>query len=159
MTALKSTDNVKHSFAHLSTAHSEWEEIAESHRAIEERLDKLYSLPIEEFRKVPYRPPPLPRNAPVPGQDLVISQSQVAVRDGTLLDVRIYQPLNVSDGHLLFFNVHGGGTDTKRFLTVDLVLLRYHLGWTVGTPETEEIQNRLIAVRNNAVVISVDYRL
>lgn len=32
------------------------------------------------------------------------------------------------------------------------------VGWVVGTPETEEAQNRLIAVGNNAVVVSVDYR-
>ena len=31
-------------------------------------------------------------------------------------------------------------------------------GWTVGTPETEEAQNRHIAAKNKAVVVSVDYR-
>lgn len=31
-------------------------------------------------------------------------------------------------------------------------------GWTVGTPETEEAQNRLVAAKNQAVVVSVDYR-
>jgi hypothetical protein len=31
-------------------------------------------------------------------------------------------------------------------------------GWTVGSPESEEGQNRIITVRNDAVVVSVDYR-
>lgn len=31
-------------------------------------------------------------------------------------------------------------------------------GWVIGTPETEEAQNRLIAVKCNAVVVSTDYR-
>lgn len=32
------------------------------------------------------------------------------------------------------------------------------LGWTVGNPETEEGLNRLVCVKNDAIVISVDYR-
>lgn len=31
-------------------------------------------------------------------------------------------------------------------------------GWTVGDPETEEAQNRFIASKNGAVVVSFDYR-
>lgn len=31
-------------------------------------------------------------------------------------------------------------------------------GWVLGSPETEEGQNRLIAAKNKAVVVSVDYR-
>jgi hypothetical protein len=33
-----------------------------------------------------------------------------------------------------------------------------HAGWTVGTPETEEAQNRQVAAKNKTVVVSVDYR-
>ena len=31
-------------------------------------------------------------------------------------------------------------------------------GWVMGVPETEEAQNRIIALKNKAVVLSVDYR-
>lgn len=31
-------------------------------------------------------------------------------------------------------------------------------GWTVGDPKTEEAQNRFIASKNGAVVVSFDYR-
>jgi hypothetical protein len=31
-------------------------------------------------------------------------------------------------------------------------------GWVLGQPETEEAQNRIIALKNKAVVVSVDYR-
>ncbi len=31
-------------------------------------------------------------------------------------------------------------------------------GWVLGHPETEEAQNRIIALKNKAVVVSVDYR-
>lgn len=103
------------SFAHLAAAHPEWEKIAEDHQKIEAKLELLYGLPIEEFRKVPYRPAPLSRNAPIPGQDLTITQRMVAVRDGTLVNIRIYQPLNVTKGHLLFFNIHGGGEHIRKF--------------------------------------------
>ncbi|KAJ3530541.1 hypothetical protein NM208_g9281 [Fusarium decemcellulare] len=125
--------------AHLSTPHPEWTKVAESHRVVEEKLSKLYSLPIDEFRKVPYRPAPLSANAPTPGNDLNITEREIEVRDGAMVALRIYQPIQLEKGHPLFFNIHGGG-------------------WTVGSPETEENQNRLITVRNNAVVVSVDYR-
>jgi len=32
-------------------------------------------------------------------------------------------------------------------------------GWTVGTHDTEEGQNRWVAAHNKAVVVSVDYRM
>ncbi|KAH7385685.1 lipase esterase family protein [Pyrenochaeta sp. MPI-SDFR-AT-0127] len=125
--------------AHLSNAHPEWEKVAERQKQIDEKLESIYKLPIEEFRKIPYQAPRLSDHTPVPGQDLTISVSQVVVRDGTKVGIRIYSPLAVTENHVLFFNIHGGG-------------------WTVGTPQTEEGQNRMIAVRNNAIVVSVDYR-
>lgn len=39
------------------------------------------------------------------------------------------------------------------------LLTNHYPGWTVGMPQTEEGQNRLIAARNKAIVVSVDYRL
>lgn len=102
-------------FAHLSNPHSEWENIAESQRKIDEKLEALYELPINEFRKTPYQPPPLSVHAPEPGRDLDISESQVTVRDGTKIGVRIYRPLVVSKNHVLFFNIHGGGKDARTY--------------------------------------------
>ncbi|KAJ9145078.1 Lipase esterase family protein [Pleurostoma richardsiae] len=126
-------------FTHLTTMDPEWAEIAPKHAPIDELANKLYRLPIEEFRKVPYKAPPLPGDAPVAGRDLLIRTTEVAVKDGYKVGIRIYEPIQLGKGHVLFFNVHGGG-------------------WTVGTPETEEVQNRLVAVKNRAVVVSVDYR-
>jgi hypothetical protein len=100
-------------FAHLSAMHPEWAKVAESHKALEEKANELYSLPIEEFRKVPYRPAPLAADVPVPGRDLEITQREVVVRDGPNLMIRIYQPIKLRKGHLLFFNVHGGGEMTR----------------------------------------------
>lgn len=97
----------------LSTPHPEWQEVAESHKAIEEKLDQLYSLPIEEFRKIPYRAAPLGTGAPEPGRDLKITESKVAVRDGTNVGIRIYQPLSEEKGRLLYFNIHGGGESLR----------------------------------------------
>jgi len=37
-------------------------------------------------------------------------------------------------------------------------VLRSIAGWVLGTPETEEAQNRMIALKNRVVVVSVDYR-
>ncbi|KAH8714616.1 lipase esterase family protein [Ilyonectria robusta] len=133
-------DGGEHSrFAHLSQAHPEWNKVASKQRELEPLAQRLYSLPLEEFRKVPYRPPPLPANAPVPGIDIIIREDEVIVRDGAKVKVRMYEPVHLSSRHLLFFNIHGGG-------------------WTTGSPETEEAQNRLIAANCSAVVCSVDYR-
>ncbi|KAH8896920.1 lipase esterase family protein [Thozetella sp. PMI_491] len=126
-------------YSHLSEVHPDWAQVAPRHEEIEQLAAKVYSLPFEEFRKIPYKPPPVADNAPVPGKDILIRQDSAVVRDGEQITVRIYQPLHLSTNHLLFYNIHGGG-------------------WTVGTPETEETQNRLIAHKNNVVVVSVDYR-
>lgn len=96
-------------FAHLSNPHPEWKKVAEAHKTIEEKLAYLYTLPIEEFRKIPYKPPPLSMDAPRPGEHVEISERQIPVRDGTEVGVRIYRPLVVSKNHVMFFNIHGGG--------------------------------------------------
>lgn len=97
-------------FAHLSQAHPEWSKVASKQRALEPLAQRLYSLPLEEFRKVPYGPPPLPANTPVPGIDIIIREDEVIVRDGAKVKVRIYEPVHLSSCHLLFFNIHGGGS-------------------------------------------------
>lgn len=127
-------------YAHLSEPDAAWLAVAEAHAPLDALASKMYSLPIAEFRKVPYKPGPLPDNIPQPGVNINIRTDTVVVRDGASIGVRIYEPLKRHSGHPLFFNVHGGG-------------------WTVGTPETEEAQNRLVAAGTDAVVVSVDYRL
>jgi hypothetical protein len=106
-------DGVRRRFADLSAAHPEWAKVAESHKLLQEKANMLYSLPIEEFRKVPYRPAPLAADVPLPGRDLKITQREVAVRDGTNVMIRIYQPIQFGRGRILFFNVHGGGEITR----------------------------------------------
>ncbi|KAL1888132.1 hypothetical protein Sste5346_009742 [Sporothrix stenoceras] len=127
-------------YTHLSEPDPAWLAVAEAHAPLDALAAKMYSLPISEFRKVPYKPGPLPDNVPKPGIDITIRTDKVLVRDGTSIGVRIYEPLQRHDGQTLFFNVHGGG-------------------WTVGTPETEEAQNRMVAAGTDCVVVSVDYRL
>ncbi|KAJ4244009.1 hypothetical protein NW762_014622 [Fusarium torreyae] len=126
--------------AHLSAPDPDWEVVARSRAQVEEKLDALFQLPVEQFRQVVYVPPPLPADAPVPGQDITIHESHVTVRDGSSIRLRIYKPMNSTERNALFLNIHGGG-------------------WTTGQPETEEWQNRLIAFRNQIIVVSADYRL
>ncbi|CAK7234688.1 hypothetical protein SBRCBS47491_009033 [Sporothrix bragantina] len=131
--------------AHLSEPDLAWLSVAEKHAPLDALSAEIYRLPLAEFRKVPYKPGPLPSNAPQPDKDLSIRSDTVTVRDGTTIGLRIYEPVTQANTKgntrkLLFYNVHGGG-------------------WTVGTPETEEAQNRFVAARNGAVVVSVDYRL
>ncbi|CAK7205367.1 hypothetical protein SEUCBS139899_008137 [Sporothrix eucalyptigena] len=127
-------------YAHLSDPAPAWLSVAEKHAPLDTLSSEVYRLPLVEFRKVPYKASPLPSNAPQTDKDLCIRTNTVTVRDGTSISLRIYEPLEKKEGRLLFFNVHGGG-------------------WMVGTPETEEAQNRFIAMRNDAVVVAVDYRL
>lgn len=93
----------------LSSPHPEWMQVADARRLLDNKAKVLLSLSAEELRKIPYQPAPLSSNAPVPGLHLNISQRQVTVRDGTDILIRIYQPLRLSKGHLLYFNIHGGG--------------------------------------------------
>ncbi|KAH8703863.1 lipase esterase family protein [Talaromyces proteolyticus] len=125
--------------AALAEQSDEWALVANLQKEKDELSRKLYALPVEQFRAAGYRPPPIPPDSPTPGKDLDIVQTEVEVRDGTKILIRIYTSTDHSPGSLLFFNAHGGG-----FVT--------------GNTETEEAQNRLIAVKNGAVVVSVDYR-
>lgn len=96
-------------YTHFSDANSAWQSVASKQREIDKISRELLALPIEKFRKIAYKPPPLPEDAPIPGKDLNITQGEVSVRDGTRISIRIYKPLNPPDAALLFFNVHGGG--------------------------------------------------
>ena len=100
------------SFVHISRSHTEWEPLAEAQAANDAKADILYALPIKEFRKTPYCAPQLPTNSPIPGQDVIISEKVVVVRDGTSIPIRLYQPVQCESAALIFFNIHGGGSNS-----------------------------------------------
>lgn len=153
-----SEERANSQYGHLSNPSDSWLQVAEQHQTIEILSDKLYHLPINEFRQVPYRPPPLPANVPVVGKDITIENFTITVRDETEIALRAYRPINHKCDHLLFFNVHGGGTHINQLYLIWRIVSNVCKGWTVGSPESEEAQNRLLTDRNNAVVVSVDYR-
>ncbi|CAK7232066.1 hypothetical protein SCUCBS95973_008136 [Sporothrix curviconia] len=128
-------------YAHLSAPDPAWLSVAEKHAPLDALAAEVYRLPLAEFRKVPYRPSPLPSNVPQPDTDITIRTDSATARDGASIGLRIYAPVGeAKEKRPLFYNIHGGG-------------------WAVGTTETEEAQNRFVAARNGAVVVSVDYRL
>lgn len=94
----------------LADTSEEWELVAAIQKKKDELSRKLIALPIEHYRAVGYRPPPIPEDSPVLGKDLNIVQKEVSVRDGTKILIRIYTSINPSRGSLLFFNAHGGGS-------------------------------------------------
>lgn len=127
-------------YAHLSDPHPEWKKVAEEYKRIEEKTAYLYALPIEEFRKVPYKPAPLSKDAPVPGQHVEISERQIPVRDGTEIGVRIYRPLVVTKSHVMFFNIHGGGKEPRSCAlsnSVDQSLCRMDCGHATDRRDPE----------------------
>lgn len=98
----------------------------------------LWSLPMDEFCTAwKTLPPALPEDVPL---DLDITRQMVPVRDGTAIEIQVYKAQTVPDHALLFFVAHGGG-------------------WTVGGHEIEEGMTRYVAGKNDAVVVSVDYRM
>jgi hypothetical protein len=96
-------------FTHLSIPDPYWLKVAAQQEALDKLADERYNLPIAEFRQVPYRPPPLPTNAPTIGEEIAVDQEEIAVRDGAKIGIRIYRPIDDETSHLLFFNIHGGG--------------------------------------------------
>ncbi|KAJ0419717.1 alpha/beta hydrolase fold-domain-containing protein [Aspergillus carlsbadensis] len=118
---------------------AEWEPVAEAQRRKDDLTRKAIQLPIDTFRDLPYRAPPLPESCPVQGQDICITEETVPVRDGTNIRIRVYRPLSPITSGLLFLNAHGGG-------------------FVVGEPQTEEGQNRILTKSTNSVTVSVDYR-
>ncbi|KAI9874523.1 MAG: hypothetical protein M1830_009649 [Pleopsidium flavum] len=98
----------------------------------------LWSLPMNEFRAAwKNTPPALPQDVPL---DLDITHQMVPVRDGTKVEIRVYKSKKVPSNALLFLVAHGGG-------------------WVVGSHDIEEGMNRYVAAKNNAIVVSVDYRM
>lgn len=108
------TSTVSETFEHLSIPDPSWLQIAAKQQVIDKLADGLYSLPLDEFRKVAYKPPPLPTGAPVIGRDIDVEHTKITTRDGTRIGLRIYRPINHGSNHLLLFNIHGGGKSNSR---------------------------------------------
>ena len=119
-------------YAHYSTAVQD---------VVKDGVDQLFSLPLEQM-KVAFGGPQTPKPADMPSDDEVkIENIKIPVRDGTKVDLQIYKSkTNNNPKSPLFFVMHGGG-------------------WVIGVHGAEEPMNRFIAVRNGAVVVSVDYRM
>jgi acetyl esterase/lipase len=145
--------------ANLSDPSTEWNSVAAIQKEKDELAREMLFIPIEQYRAIGYRAPPVPADSPVPGKDLNISHRKVEVRDGSEIDIRIYTPDHCTPGSLLFFNAHGGGAFILSPMYAFYVLLTHRKkGFVTGNTETEESQNRMIAVKNRAVVVSVEYR-
>jgi acetyl esterase/lipase len=99
-------------------------------------------VPMDQFKAVwANSPAAIPNGCPAPGKDVLLSKTHVPVRDGTTVEIKVYRaPRAAPGGAALVFRMHGGG-------------------WTVGTHEIEEAENRYFGALPNAVVVSVDYRM
>ncbi|KIW11720.1 hypothetical protein PV08_11022 [Exophiala spinifera] len=116
-------------------------EFAKYKDQLDKDLTALWELPIDEFKAAWLSAPvSLPDNAPQPGQDYIVLDQVAPVRDGTEIGIRVYRPVKSEPGMTLILKSHGGG-------------------WVVGSHEVEEVENRFLAAKAGAVVVSVDYRM
>ncbi|EXJ56087.1 hypothetical protein A1O7_09018 [Cladophialophora yegresii CBS 114405] len=125
--------------------HGHLSEIDPEFAQLKDEADKnfaiLWSLPLDQFKAAWLSAPvPFPENAPQPGQDYQVLEQLVPVRDGTNVGLKVYRPSKCQSKTTLVLKAHGGG-------------------WVVGSHETEEVENRFLAAKGNAVVVSVDYRM
>lgn len=96
-------------YSHLSEVDPSWSSVDHKQREVDLNAAKALALPIEKFRALGYRPPPLPEDVPVPGIDINIVINKIPTRDGAKIGLRIYKPTRPVTDALLFFNAHGGG--------------------------------------------------
>ncbi|KAH7247855.1 Alpha/Beta hydrolase protein [Fusarium solani] len=83
---------------------------------------------------------PMPPGGPDRYRDVVTELIQFPVRDGTLIELKVYKSPNVVDDATLMYRMHGGGM-------------------VVGSHEVDGAENVYAATNPNIVVVSVDYRL
>jgi len=72
----------------------------------------LFLTPIEQIQLLSKTvPPALPENAPVIDTDVEITHRMIPTRDGTEIELRLYESAKVkrSDQSVLFLRIHGGG--------------------------------------------------
>jgi acetyl esterase/lipase len=98
----------------------------------------LWDMPLNDLKAAWRAVPPV--LGPYVSEDIDINHQNVAVRDGTEIDIRVYKAKNVPEKAPLFLVAHGGG-------------------WAVGSHGVEEATCRIVAEKAHAVVVSVDYRL
>lgn len=106
-------------------------------------FNRLWSLPLEEMRRI-FRDSVLPLPPSIPALSLIdVRRETIQTSDGSQLELQIYTPKSTvpaSGRFPLFLVTHGGG-------------------WVVGGHGSEEGLTRLVCVKNQCVVVSVDYRM
>lgn len=121
---------------------------------IQRSFEKIWAQPLDVVRnQLLETPPELPDDTPT---DLVIAHRKVPVTDGTDVEIKIYKSPQTPSNATLFFVTHGGGEFIHQ---LKFVTATHKSGWATGSHEMEEAQNRLVAGKSKAVVVSVDYRL
>ncbi|EEH33240.1 lipase/esterase [Paracoccidioides lutzii Pb01] len=128
----------KSKYAHFAEPHLVFETFKEE---ASKPIDAIYAIKDMDTFKAAWNafPPVVFDDGPVVGQDITIEHINIPVSDGTLVELRIYKPINPVPTSTLFFVSHGGG-------------------WTICTHDVEEAQNRQVAKDNKCVVVSVEYR-
>lgn len=81
---------------------------AQMQKVVDDSQTQLWALPLDQIRALLKEPAPqfLPEDIP---QDLDIHDSEVAVRDGTKIGIRVYKAKDVRPHAPLLFSMHGGG--------------------------------------------------
>jgi acetyl esterase/lipase len=127
--------------------------------AMDKIHETLWAPPLKEFLNAARSAPAvLLDDCPKVDEDITIEHRKVPVTDGTMIDICIYKPKPPVSDALLNLNAHGGGSYSINSYTINY-RITHCIGWTVGGHTTEEGQDRLIASKNKAVVVSVDYRM
>ncbi|KAL2823590.1 alpha/beta hydrolase fold-domain-containing protein [Aspergillus cavernicola] len=108
--------------------------------------------------------------APIPGvpvDGFDISHRMVPVLDGSEVEIRIYRPTpagaRATSNLPLLFVAHGGGVKCPFPLYFErladcMYSISFFAGWVVGDHESEGAMSRLLCVRNQVVVVSVNFR-
>ncbi|KAF5008831.1 hypothetical protein FDECE_4910 [Fusarium decemcellulare] len=117
-------------------------EFAQAKPAIDHLMEEWWepSRSLEEFRQLWQLNQAAPEGCPVEGEDVLTETQQIPMRDGALVEIKIYRAKDKKPGSALVMRFHGGG-------------------WVVGGHCTEHAENLVIAGKTNSVVVSVDYRM
>lgn len=99
----------KSKYAYLATPHPVFESLKDEATKL---FDKIYAIKDMEKFKAAWNafPPAVFDDGPVVGKDITIEHMNIPVRDGTMVELRIYKPINPDPAASLFFVSHGGGT-------------------------------------------------
>ncbi|OAX85412.1 hypothetical protein ACJ72_00223 [Emergomyces africanus] len=130
--------NAKSKYAYLAAPSPVFESLKDDATKL---VENLYAIKDIENFKAAWNsfPPALFDDGPAVGKDITIEHINIPVRDGTVVELRIYKPIDPAPDAPLFFVSHGGG-------------------WVMFTHDAEEAQNRQVAKDTRCVVVSVEYR-